>query len=93
MSAYCVTVADLARARFFNLKSVAASGFTSGPNLVELGNLVIPKSELRDRDVFTDTATGSSSSGASPSASRQKPCAWPGQKRQHTSCWRPTAGC
>ena len=58
MSAYCIIVADMARARFFNLEPVASSGFKSGPNLVEQGGLIIPRGELRYRDTFADTETG-----------------------------------
>jgi len=58
MTDYCVTVADMARARFFALEPVASPDFNSGPNLTERGSLTIPPGELRDRDIFTDTETG-----------------------------------
>lgn len=66
MNGYCVVVMDTRRARFFSLSGARVSRNRSGPVLVEERDLVNPEAEMRDRDLFSDTRTGSNRSDAGP---------------------------
>ncbi len=58
MRNYLVVVADAARARFFELIPVEFPELESGPNLVEIEDLVNPEIEEKGRDLWSDLKTG-----------------------------------
>jgi protein required for attachment to host cells len=59
----CVVVLDATRARFFILDETRAPETQSGPNLVELKDLINPESDERGSDLWSDTKTGVSREG------------------------------
>ncbi|MGE0370388.1 MAG: host attachment protein [Gammaproteobacteria bacterium] len=58
MNHYCVIVADCSRARFFCLDPAAVPELETGPNLVEVSDLVNPEANLPGRDTWTETKSG-----------------------------------
>jgi len=58
MNHYCVIVADRSRARFFCLDPVAVPELESGPNLVEIRDLVNPEASLSGRETWSETKSG-----------------------------------
>jgi protein required for attachment to host cells len=54
----CVVVLDATRARFLVLKPTNTPDTESGPNLVEVKDLINPESDERGRDLWSDTKTG-----------------------------------
>ena len=58
MRNYLVVTADGARARFFKLVPAEFPELESGPNLVELEDLVNPEIDEKGRDLWSDLKTG-----------------------------------
>ncbi|MCC6208499.1 MAG: host attachment protein [Gammaproteobacteria bacterium] len=58
MNHYCVIVADRARARFFCLDPAAVPELESGPNLVEIRDLINPEASLPGRETWSETRSG-----------------------------------
>jgi len=55
---WCVLVGDGARARFLGLEAAGSPDMESGPNLVELKNLVNPEFDTKDEQVLSDLNSG-----------------------------------
>jgi len=58
MSENCVVVAGGSRARFFALEDVQFPEVESGPNLVELSDLVNPEHDAKQRDLWSELKSG-----------------------------------
>ncbi|MEJ2646525.1 MAG: host attachment protein [Gammaproteobacteria bacterium] len=68
MNQNCVVVAGGSRARFFSLQDPQVPEMESGPNLVELSDLVNPEKDARQRDLWSETKSGRNRSAASGAA-------------------------
>ncbi len=58
MHNYLIVVADGARARFFELVPAELPPLESGPNLVELEDLVNPEIDVKGRDLWSNLKSG-----------------------------------
>ena len=68
MNRNCVVVAGGSRARFFSLQDPQVPEMESGPNLVELSDLVNPEKDARQRDLWSETKSGRNRSAAAGAA-------------------------
>ena len=66
MSGFCVVALDARRARLFSMSEGRVSRNRSGPELREEEDLVSPENRIKDRELFTDTRTGSNRCGGGP---------------------------
>jgi len=58
MSDYLIVVTDSARARYFTLEPVEFPEMESGPQLVELQDLINPEGQLAEGELFTNLKSG-----------------------------------
>jgi protein required for attachment to host cells len=58
MTRDCVIVADGCRARFFTLEPTEFPEIESGPNLIEVHDLIQPEKEMHPRDLWSDSKNG-----------------------------------
>ncbi len=58
MSQDCVVVADGSRARFFTLQHAEYPEMQSGPNLIEVNDLIQPEHEMHNGELWSETRGG-----------------------------------
>ena len=63
MPADCIIVADSARARFFTLRDPEFPDIESGPDLLELQDLVNPEAESHEKELWSDPRSGANRGG------------------------------